>query len=131
LARDGQNAAALPELQSAVQTAGTPEEKIRASQSLAVAYLDLGNNQAAAQTFSLLLALEPDSVAGLAGRGQAEFNLQRFEAAGTDFVAAGKKQQAPQLFHMAADSFVRAGKTEAARDAMEIAISLSKNHTNR
>ena len=57
LAQTGDNAGALPELEAAVRSGTTVEEKARALNSLAVAYLDVGENEEAAQTFSELLAI--------------------------------------------------------------------------
>jgi tetratricopeptide (TPR) repeat protein len=114
LAQAGDNSRALPELQEALRTATTREEKSRALNNLAAAYLDLGKNEQAEQAFSELLKLQPNSLAGRAGRGQAFFNLRRYEEAGVDFVAATGLRPAPQLFLMAGKSFEGAGKlTEA------------------
>jgi tetratricopeptide (TPR) repeat protein len=110
LAQAGDNSHALPELQEALRTATTSEEKSRALNNLAAAYLDLGENEQAGQTFSELLMLQPNSLAGRAGRGQAFFNLGRYDEAGADFVAATGLRPAPQLFLMAGKSLEGAGK---------------------
>src|SRR5882724_9419867 len=78
LAQAGDNSRALPELQEALRTAKSTEEKTRALNSLAAAYLDLGQNEPAVRMFSGLLELQPNSLAGHAGRGQALFNMNRF-----------------------------------------------------
>jgi tetratricopeptide (TPR) repeat protein len=110
LAQAGENSRALPELQEALRTATTSEEKSRALNNLAAAYLDLGKNEQAEQAFSELLELQPNSLAGHAGRGQALFNMGRYEEAGADFVAATELRPAPQLFLMAGKSLEAAGK---------------------
>jgi Flp pilus assembly protein TadD len=110
LAQSGDNSHALPELQEAVRTATDAEEKTRALNSLAVAFLDLGANEQAEQAFSQLLKLQPNSLAGRAGRGQAFYNLGRYEEAGADFVAASELKPVPQLFLMAGESLEAAGK---------------------
>ena len=122
LARSGDNSHALPELQEALRTAMDGEEKTRALNSLAVAFLDLGENDQAEQAFSQLLKLQPNSLAGRAGRGQAFYNLRRYDEAGVDFVAASELKPAPQLFLMAGKSLEGAGKLAEAeaeyRDAL-------------
>jgi len=110
LAEAGDNWRALPELQEALRTATTIEEKSRALNSLAAAYLDLDRNERAAQAFWELLKVQPNSLAGHAGRGQAFFNLGRYDEAGADFVAATELRPAPQLFLMAGKSLEAAGK---------------------
>jgi len=115
LAQTGDNSDAVPELQKALRTASTAEEKARALNSIAVAYLDLGENQRAAQAFSELLLLQPSSLAGRAGRGQAFFNMRRFAEAGADFVAATELRPAPQLFLMAGKSLEANGKLREAQ----------------
>src|SRR5258708_38349028 len=82
LAQTGDNSHAVSELQEALRTASGAEEKERALNSIAVAYLDLGANEQAAQAFSQLLELQPSSLAGRAGPGQAFFNMRRFADAG-------------------------------------------------
>jgi tetratricopeptide (TPR) repeat protein len=62
------------------------------------------------QRFRRLLKLQPNSLAGRAGRGQAFFNLRRYDEAGADFVAATGLRPAPQLFLMAGKSLEGAGK---------------------
>jgi tetratricopeptide (TPR) repeat protein len=57
-----------------------------------------------------LLKLQPNSLAGRAGRGQAFYNLGRYQEAGADFVAASELKPAPQLFLMAGKSLEAAGK---------------------
>jgi protein O-mannosyl-transferase len=114
LAQAGENSRALPELQQALGTATTIEEKSRALNNLAAAYLDLGKNEQAEQAFSQLLKLQPNSLAGHAGRGQALFNRGRYEEAGVDFVAATQLRPAPQLFLMAGKSLEAAGKAAEA-----------------
>jgi tetratricopeptide (TPR) repeat protein len=110
LAESGDNWRAMPELQEALRTATTIEEKSRALNSLAAAYLDLGRHEQAAQAFGELLKLQPDSLAGHAGRGQAFFNMRRYDEAGGEFVAATQLRPAPQLFLMAGKSMEAAGK---------------------
>ncbi len=110
LAQAGDNSHALPELQEALRTASTMEEKSRALNNLAAAYLDLGKNEQAEQAFAELMKLQPNSLAGHVGRGQALFNLARYEEAGADFVAATEVRPAPQLFLMAGKSLDAAGK---------------------
>jgi tetratricopeptide (TPR) repeat protein len=114
LAQAGDNSRALPELQEALRTATTSEEKARALHNLAAAYLDLGKNEQAEQAFSELLKLQPNSLAGRAGRGQAFFNMGRYDEAGVDFLAATGLKAAPQLFLMAGKSLEAAGKPAAA-----------------
>jgi len=122
LAQTGDNAAALPELKAAVRSGATVEEKARALNSLAVAYLDVGDNEEAEQTFSQLLGIRSDSVQGHAGRGQAFFNMGRYDEASEDFVAAARSRPAPELLLMAGKSLEAAGKfpeaVEAYRDAL-------------
>ena len=122
LAQTGDNAGALPELKAAVRSGRTVEEKARALNSLAVAYLDVGENEEAAQTFSELLAIRSDSLPGHAGRGQAFFNMGRYDEASEDFVAAARSRPAPELLLMAGKSLEAAGKfpeaVEAYRDAL-------------
>ena len=122
LARSGDNSHALPELQEALRTAMDGEEKTRALNSLAVAFLDLGENDQAEQAFSQLLKLQPNSLAGRAGRGQAFYNLRRYEQAGADFVAASELKPAPQLFLMAGKSLEGAGKLAEAEAAYREAL---------
>jgi len=110
LAQTGDNSRALPELREAMRTASDAEEKTRALNSIAVAYLDLGANEQAERAFSELLKLQPNSLAGRAGRGQAFFNMGRYEEAGADFVAATGLRPAPQLFLMTGKSLEAAGK---------------------
>jgi tetratricopeptide (TPR) repeat protein len=110
LAQAGENSRALPELQDALRTATTSEEKSRALNNLAAAYLGLGKNEQAEQAFSELLELQPKSLAGRAGRGQALLNMGRYDEAGADFVAATELRPAPQLFLMAGKSLEAAGK---------------------
>ena len=110
LAQAGDNARAQPELLEALRMATTSEEKSRALNNLAAAYLDLGKNERAERAFSELLKLQPNSLAGHAGRGQAFFNLGRYEEAGADFIAATELRPAPQLFLMAGKSLEAAGK---------------------
>jgi tetratricopeptide (TPR) repeat protein len=116
LAETGDNVGALPELQAAVRTASTPEEKARALNGLAVAELDLGRNEEAALSFSGLLAIQPSSLAARAGRGQALFNLAKYEAASADFIAATKLQPAEELFLMAGKSLEGSGRFPDAAD---------------
>jgi len=122
LAQGGDNSRALPELQEAVRTATDAEEKIRALNSLAVAFLDLGANEQAEQSFSQLLKLQPNSLAGRAGRGQAFYNLGRYGEAGADFMAATDLRPAPQLFLMAGKSLEAAGKLEEAEEEYRKAL---------
>jgi len=110
LAQTGDNSRALPELREAMRTASDAEEKTRALNSIAVAYLDLGANEQAERAFSELLKLQPNSLAGRAGRGQAFFNMGRYEEAGSDFVAATGLRPTPQLFLMTGKSLEAAGK---------------------
>ncbi len=114
LAQGGNNSGAVPELQEAVRTAATAEEKTRALNSLAVAYMDLGENQQAVQAFSRLLEMQADSLAGRAGRAQAFYNLGRYDEASADFMAASELRPAPQLFLMAGKSLEAAGKSAQA-----------------
>jgi protein O-mannosyl-transferase len=116
LAQTGDNSRAVSELQEALRTASSAEERARALNSMAVAYLDLGANAQAAQAFSELLELQTSSLAGRAGRGQAFFNMRRFAEAGADFVAATELRPAPQLFLMAGKSLEAEGKL---REALE------------
>jgi tetratricopeptide (TPR) repeat protein len=122
LAQTGDNSHAVPELQEALRTASSAEEKARALNSIAVVYLDLGENQQAAQAFSELLELQPSSLAGRAGRGQTFFNMRRFAEAGADFVAATELRPAPQLFLMAGKSLEADGKLPAAEEQYRNAL---------
>jgi Flp pilus assembly protein TadD len=122
LAEGGDNSHALPELQEAVRTAATVEEETRALNSLAVACMDLGENEQAVQAFSRLLEMQPDSLAGHAGRGQAFYNLRRYDEAGADFMAATELRPAPQLFLMAGKSLEAAGKLAKAEDEYRKAL---------
>jgi tetratricopeptide (TPR) repeat protein len=122
LAQTGDNSHALPELQEALRTASSAEEKVRALNSIAVAYLDLGANEQAAQAFSELLELQPTSLAGRAGRGQAFFNMSRFADASVDFVAATQLRPAPQLFLMAGKSLEATGKLREAEEQYRKAL---------
>ena len=122
LAQTGDNSHAVPELQEALRSASSAEEKARALNSIAVAYLDLGANEQAAQAFSQLLELQPSSLAGRAGRGQAFFNMRRFAEAGADFVAATELRPAPQLFLMAGKSLEADGKLREAEEQYRNAL---------
>jgi protein O-mannosyl-transferase len=122
LAQTGDNAGALPELKAAVRSGATVEERARALNSLAVAYLDVGENEEAAQAFSELLAIRSDSVQGHAGRGQAFFNMGRYDEASEDFVAAARSQPAPELLLMAGKSMEAAGKFPEAAEAYRRAL---------
>jgi tetratricopeptide (TPR) repeat protein len=122
LAQTGDNSHAVPELQEALRTASSAEEKARALNSIAVAYLDLGANEQAAQAFSELLELQPSSLAGRAGRGQAFFSMRRFAEAGADFVAATELRPAPQLFLMAGKSLEADGKLPEAEEQYRKAL---------
>ena len=122
LAQTGDNSHAVPELQEALRTASSAEEKAWALNSIAVAYLDLGANEQAAQTFSELLKLQPSSLAGRAGRGQAFLNMRRFAEAGADFVAATELRPAPQLFLMAGKSLEADGKLREAEEQYRKAL---------
>jgi Flp pilus assembly protein TadD len=122
LALTGDSSHALPELQEALRTASSTEEKVRALNSIAVAYLDLGANEQAAQAFSQLLELQPSSLAGRAGRGQAFFNMRRFAEAGADFVAATELRPAPQLLLMAGKSLEADGKLREAQEQYRKAL---------
>jgi protein O-mannosyl-transferase len=122
LAQTGENAKAVPELQDALRCASNPEEKARALNSLAVAELDLGKNEEAARTFSDLLAIQPNSIAGFAGRGQAFFNASRFAEASADFAAAIELKPAAELFLMAGKSLEAAGKLPEAAEAYRRAL---------
>ena len=129
LAQTGDNSHALPELQEALRTASSAEEKARALNSIAVAYLDLGANEQAAQAFSELLELQPTSLAGRAGRGQAFFNMSRFADASVDFVAATQLRPAPQLFLMAGKSLEANGKLREAEEQYRKALAGSADLT--
>jgi Flp pilus assembly protein TadD len=122
LAESGDDAGALPELKEAVRCASNPEEKARALNRLAVAYLDLGKNEESAAAFSELLKIQPQLLAGRAGRGQALFNLARYEEASTDFVAAAEVRPAGQLFLMAGKSLEGAGKFMGAAEEYRRAL---------
>jgi tetratricopeptide (TPR) repeat protein len=122
LAQTGDNAGALPELKAAVRSGATVEEKARALNSLAVAYLDVGDNEEAAQTFSQLLGIRSDSGQGHAGRGQAFFNMGRYDEASEDFVAAARSRPAPELLLMAGKSMEAAGKFSEAAEAYRRAL---------
>jgi tetratricopeptide (TPR) repeat protein len=122
LAQTGDNSHALPELQEALRNASSTEEKVRALNSIAVAYLDLGANEQAAQAFSQLLELQPSSLAGRAGRGQAFFNMRRFAEAGADFMAATELRPAPQLLLMAGKSLEAGGKLPEAEEQYRKAL---------
>jgi protein O-mannosyl-transferase len=122
LAQAGDNSRALPELQEALRTATTVEEKSRALNSLAAAYLDLGKNEQGVRTFSGLLELQPNSLAGRAGRGQAFYNLGRYDEAGADFMAATDLRPAPQMFLMAGKSLEAAGKLAEAEEEYRKAL---------
>jgi protein O-mannosyl-transferase len=121
-AQTGDNSHALPELQEALRTASSTEERARALNSIAVAYLDLGENEQAVRTFSELLELQPSSLAGRAGRGQAFLNMRRFAEASADFVAATELRPAPQLFLMAGESLEANGKLREAEDQYRKAL---------
>ena len=129
LAQAGENAKALPELQQAVRCASNAEEKARALNSLAVAYLDLRKNEEAAQAFSDLLALQPQSLAGHAGRGQAHFNAGRFAEASADFVAATELRPEPELFLMAGKSSEDAGRLAKAAEEYRRALQVKPDLT--
>jgi Flp pilus assembly protein TadD len=122
LAQAGDNSRALPELQEALRTAKSTEEKTRALNSLAAAYLDLSQNEPAVRMFSGLLELQPNSLAGHAGRGQALFNMNRFAEASEDFVAAAEVKPAPQLLLMAGKSLEGAGKLPEAQEEYRKAL---------
>jgi Flp pilus assembly protein TadD len=122
LAQTGDNSHAVPELQEALRTASSAEEKAWALNSIAVAHLDLGANEQAAQAFSELLELQPSSLAGRVGRGQAFFNMRRFAEAGADFVAATEVRPAPQLFLMAGKSLEADGKLREAEEQYRKAL---------
>jgi tetratricopeptide (TPR) repeat protein len=122
LAQGANNSGAVPELQEAVRTAATAEEKTRALNSLAVAYMDLGENEQAVQAFSRLLEMQADSLAGRAGRAQAFYNLGRYDEASADFMAATELRPAPQLFLMAGKSLEAAGKSAEAESEYRKAL---------
>jgi len=129
LAQTGDNSHAVPELQEALRTASSADEKARALNSIAVAYLDLGANEQAAQAFSELLELQPSSLAGRAGRGQAFFSMRRFAEAGADFVAATELRPAPQLFLMAGKSLEADGKLPEAEEQYRKALAGDRDLT--
>src|SRR4030095_10646843 len=81
LAQGGNNAEAVPELIAAIRSAQNQKEEARVWNTLAVAYLDLNKNEEAADAFSKLLSIQPHSRAGFAGRGQANFNMGRYQEA--------------------------------------------------
>jgi tetratricopeptide (TPR) repeat protein len=76
--------------------------------------MDLSENEQAVQAFSRLLEMQTDSLAGRAGRGQASYNLGRYDEASADFMAATELRPAPQLFLMAGKSLEAAGKSAEA-----------------
>jgi tetratricopeptide (TPR) repeat protein len=129
VAQAGNNSSAVPELQEAVRTAAGVEEKTRALNRLAVAYMDLGKNEQAEQAFSRLLEIQPDSLAGHAGRGQAFYNLRRYDEAGADFMAATDLRPAPQLFLMAGKSLDAAGKLAEAEEEYRKALAGNRGLT--
>jgi len=116
LAQVGNNGDAIPELQEAIQCSRNDKERLRALNVLAVAYLDLKEDEKASETFSDLLAIQPHSLAGLAGRGQAYFDMARYHEASQDFSQAVKEKPAPELMLMAGKSLEAAGEP---RDAAE------------
>ena len=122
LAQGGENAKALLELQQAVRCATNSEEMARALNSVAVAELDLGKNEEAAQSFTKMLAINPQSLAGRVGRGQAFFNAERFAEASADFVAATELRPAAELFLMAGKSLEGAGRLAEAADEYRRAL---------
>ena len=112
----GNNSDAIPELRQAVQCSRNDRERARALNVLAVAYLDVKDNARAAQEFSKLLAIQPNSLAGLAGRGEAYFNMARYREAGQDFQLAVKEKPAPELMLMAGKSLEASGEAQQAAD---------------
>ncbi|HSC45635.1 MAG TPA: tetratricopeptide repeat protein [Candidatus Acidoferrum sp.] len=122
LAQAGDYQGALPELQEAVRCAINAKEKARAVNNLAAADLELGNNEAAADAFSELITLQPASVAGWAGRGQARLNLARYGEANEDFSQALKMQRAPELLLMSGKALEGGGKFPEAADVYREAL---------
>ena len=116
LAQSGNNAEAVPELLAAIRCARTQKEEARGWNALAAAYMDLNESEEAARAFSKLLAIQPHSRAGFAGRGQAKFNLGRYQEAGEDYRRALEEQPAPELYLMAGKASEGAGQWQQATD---------------
>ena len=122
LAQAGDNQGALPELQEAVRCANNAKEKARAVNNLAAVDLDLGNDEAAADAFSELIALQPASLAGWAGRGQARLNLARYGEANEDLRQALKIKRAPELLLMSGKALEGGGKFAEAAEVYREAL---------
>lgn len=122
LAKGGSNAEAVPELLAAIRCAQNQKEEARVWNTLAVAYLDLNKNEEAADAFSKLLSIQPHSRAGFAGRGQAKFNMGRYQEASDDFARALEEQPAPELYLMAGKALQGAGRWKQAADCYRLAL---------
>lgn len=122
LAQGGNNAEAVPELLAAIRCAQNQKEEARAWNTLAAAYLDLNRNEEAAEAFSRLLSIQPHSRAGFAGRGQANFNMARYQEASDDFARALQEQPAPELYLMAGKALQAAGRWMQAADCYRRAL---------
>jgi len=122
LAQGGDNNGAVPELREAVRCSINAKEKARALNNLAALYLDMGNNEQATDAFSELIQLQPNLLAGWAGRGQALFNLARYQEASQDFAQAVRIRSAPELLLMSGKALESAGQLNDAADAYREAV---------
>jgi len=122
LAQAGDNNGAVPELREAVRCSINAKEKARALNNLAALYLEMGNNEQATDAFSEFIQLQPNLLAGWAGRGQALFNLARYQEASQDFAQAVRIRPAPELILMSGKALEEAGKLNEAADAYREAV---------
>jgi Flp pilus assembly protein TadD len=117
LAGAGDNPGAVKEFQDALRFARQPANRARALNSLGIAYLNLGESPQAIQTFTELIAIQPDNAASLARRGQAYYEARQYTEASRDFLRATQLDPAPELLMMEGKSLEGAGE---AREAIAV-----------
>ena len=129
LASAGDNAGAVKEFQDALRFSRGPANKIRALNGLGIAFLNLGDNQQAVRTFTELIAIQPDSAASMALRGQAFYEARQYASASRDFLRAAQINPAPEFFIMAGRSLEGAGELRQAIQVYRLVLNANPNHT--
>ncbi len=85
LHREGNLAQALPQYELAIRYGSDPAELAQAHNNLAVLFAQSGRLEDARREYDAALALDPNKLNALLGRGELEFQQKEFDAAARDF----------------------------------------------
>ncbi len=129
LMRKGQPAQAVPAFQAAIQSSNNQAMTVSSFNNLGLAYLRMGNLDAAWKNFTAALSLDPNHYQSMAGRGMVLYHQARYAEAADEFSRAVRLYPSPEGWMLVAKTLDVQGKSPEALAAYQQALQMNPGLT--